>query len=409
MARQGFAHGLQPTAGLSGGLCQSPLAAIFLTVPLSKAAAALFDPLSSARAVAFRENSGIVALHFQKPPMSSINTWGPHLAILLVSIAAWRWIKLAGFARLSVMATLLLIFLGGMVTSHNAGLAVPDWPLSFGTINPDGWWKIENVFLEHGHRLFAQFVGMLTTILAIRIWRNDRRGWVRGLGIAAFVGVCIQGVLGGLRVTHTSTTLAAIHACTAQAFLCLLIVLAMVLSPRWGVGAGDFSEKSHTPVRFAAWLMVGSVYLQLILGAITRHLSRESGAGLAFHDFPLADGQLLPALDTFGRQIHFAHRIGAVWITLLALFLFLAIVPAARKGTFLLPPMFAVMLLLIFQISLGARVIWLDRPPVATSLHVVTGAAILASSLILAIRASRPVPARSGAGSLFVSESILTS
>src|SRR5438067_930492 len=103
--------------------------------------------------------------------MSSFQTWGPHLAIVVCSFAAWRFLDLPAFSKLAVAATFCLIFIGGMVTSNNAGLAVPDWPLSFGTINPDGWWKIRNILYEHGHRLFAQFVGLLTTILAIRIWK----------------------------------------------------------------------------------------------------------------------------------------------------------------------------------------------------------------------------------------------
>jgi cytochrome c oxidase assembly protein subunit 15 len=340
--------------------------------------------------------------------MSSINTWGPHLAITLVPILAWRFLKLAAFARLTVAATLFLIFLGGMVTSHDAGLAVPDWPLSFGTINPDGWWKIENIKLEHGHRLFAQFVGLLTTILAIRIWMNVQRGWLRAFGVAAFFGVCLQGVLGGLRVTHTSTTLAIVHACTAQAFLCLLIVIAMALSPRWLEDAWEFSGKALGTIRAAGWLLVGSVYIQLILGAVMRHLSRETRAGLAFHDFPYADGKIIPVLDTFGKQIHFTHRAGALWVTLVALIVIAAVVIDAWKEPRLLVPAFALAVLLVLQICLGAQVIWLDRPPVATSLHVVTGAAILGTSLLLAMRAMRFIPAPLG-GRLFVSQSILTS
>lgn len=339
---------------------------------------------------------------------SSIQTWGPHLAITLVPIAAWRFLKLASFARLTVAATLFLIFLGGMVTSHNAGLAVPDWPLSFGTINPDGWWKIQNVFLEHGHRLFAQFVGLLTTILAIRIWKNDERGWMRALGVAAFIGVCLQGILGGLRVTHLSTSLAIVHACTAQAFLCLLIVIAAALSPRWMEDDGELSARSLGWIRPWSWLLAISVYLQLILGAVTRHLSRESGAGLAFHDFPLADGQVVPALDTFGRQMHFAHRAGALWIALLTFFLVVMVAVGARRETRLLAPAFALVLLLALQISLGAQIIWLDRPPFATSLHVVTGAAILGTSLVLAVRATRLFSVEAGMRRVFVSRSILT-
>src|SRR5438132_1757080 len=109
------------------------------------------------------------------------NFW-PHLAIIGAALLAHFTLTLSRFARFTVAATFCLIFIGGLVTSYGAGLAVPDWPLSFGQVNPAGWWRIENVRLEHGHRLFAEFVGLLTTILAIRIWKNEPRRAVRILG-----------------------------------------------------------------------------------------------------------------------------------------------------------------------------------------------------------------------------------
>ena len=327
---------------------------------------------------------------------------------MLASLAAWRFLKLVDFARLTVVVTLCLIFIGGMVTSHNAGLAVPDWPLSFGTVNPEGWWKIKNVMLEHGHRLFAQFIGLLTTILAIRIWRNDPRKWMRWLGVAAFVGVVLQGVLGGYRVKNLSIILAMIHACTAHAFLCLLIFIAMALATPWTQDEWEFSGHGLAPIRLAGWVLTGSVFVQLIVGAVMRHYSRVTDSGLAFHDFPLTDGHLIPVLDSFGKQIHFAHRVGALWVTVVAVVLIAAVVAGARKERRLLMPAVALMLLLLLQISLGAQVIWLDRPPVAASLHVATGAAILGTSLLLALRASHFKLAHGGEDESFANESILS-
>src|SRR5579862_7371341 len=114
------------------------------------------------------------------------------------------------FARLVVLATLCLIFLGGMVTTKRAGLAVPDWPLSFGSLNPHGWWMMTDaqgehlVRLEHVHRLFAELVGLLTIALAVGVWRTDERSWVKWLSLGAVLGVILQGVLGGLRVIKLS-------------------------------------------------------------------------------------------------------------------------------------------------------------------------------------------------------------
>src|SRR5437588_9446171 len=107
------------------------------------------------------------------------------------------------FAWLTAVATLFLICSGGMVTSKGVGLAVPDWPTSFGYnmfLFPVSQW-VGGIFFEHVHRLIASTVGLLTLILATWIWWADGRRWVRALGLAAVAAVILQGVLGGLRVT----------------------------------------------------------------------------------------------------------------------------------------------------------------------------------------------------------------
>ena len=143
---------------------------------------------------------------------------------------------LSHYAKLCILATLVLLFIGGMVTSKKAGMAVPDWPLSYGSVNPAGWWQIENVRLEHGHRLIASAIGLLMIGLAVWTWRVESRRWVKFLSLAALVLVCLQGVMGGLRVTEISTVFADLHGCTAQVFLCLLVMLGVVLSPKWSSG-----------------------------------------------------------------------------------------------------------------------------------------------------------------------------
>ncbi len=289
------------------------------------------------------------------------------------------------FAQATVFATLCLIFLGGMVTSKNAGLAVPDWPLSYGSINPPGWLHIENVRLEHGHRLFAEFVGLLITILAILVWKYETRPWVRWLGVAAFVGVCFQGVLGGLRVTQLSITLAMAHGCMAQLFLCLVITLAAALSPRrdW-----EYFGRRLSLIRSLAWALVGILYCQLILGAVMRHMH----AGLAIPDFPFAFGKLIPTLDTPAIRIHFAHRVGALVVTCTVLSLAVAILVNARKEPMLVRPIVVLVSLLVLQIALGAHVIWLARAPIPTTLHVLNGAILLGAALVIALRAARLKP-----------------
>src|ERR1043166_1609271 len=177
---------------------------------------------------------------------------------------------LSRFAKLTVAATLCLIFIGGLVTTNDAGLSVPDWPTSFRysmfTV-PFAKWISENavqngVFYENSHRLFASLVGLLTTVLAIWMWKSEPRRWLRWLGLGAFLLVVAQGVIGGLRVTNTSITLAIIHGCTAQAFLCVLVFIAAALSPRWAELARPVAVAGENlrAVRWTSWLLVGAVY-----------------------------------------------------------------------------------------------------------------------------------------------------
>src|SRR3989442_6004881 len=139
------------------------------------------------------------------------------------------------FAWVSVVATLFLICSGGMVTSKGVGLAVPDWPTTFGYnmfLFPVSKW-IGGIFFEHTHRLIASAVGFLTIILALWLWRSEDREWVRNLGLIAVASVVLQGVLGGLRVTMLKNEIGIFHACLAQAFLGLLVVIAVVTTNFW--------------------------------------------------------------------------------------------------------------------------------------------------------------------------------
>src|SRR5437867_1922586 len=139
------------------------------------------------------------------------------------------------FAWFTAFATLLLICSGGMVTSKGVGLAVPDWPTTFGYnmfLFPASKW-IGGIFFEHTHRLIASTVGFLTIILAAWLWLVDPRRWVRILGLAAIGAVILQGVLGGLRVTMLKDEIGIFHACLAQAFFALIVVIALVTSRSW--------------------------------------------------------------------------------------------------------------------------------------------------------------------------------
>src|ERR1039457_3146382 len=139
------------------------------------------------------------------------------------------------FAVLNAVVTFLLIGLGGLVTSHEAGMSVPDWPTSLHRnmfLLPMSEWT-GGIFYEHTHRLLASGVGLFTTVLAFRLWLKDPRKWMHWLGIAAFLGVIAQGILGGLRVRWHLDWLGVPHAAVAQVFLVLTCALALFTSRFW--------------------------------------------------------------------------------------------------------------------------------------------------------------------------------
>src|SRR6266436_1594912 len=212
----------------------------------------------------------------------------------------------SGLHRLALAtagATFLLLFLGGLVTSTGSGLAVPDWPLSYGQVFPP---MVGGVLFEHGHRLAATAVGCLTIVLALWTVVGEQRPGVRVLGIAMLVAVILQGVLGGVTVLYKLPLAVSVtHACLAQTFFCLTVTLALVTSPAWSVPR---PRRSPVALGVLAGLTTGAVFGQLVLGALMRHMH----AGLAIPDFPLAFGRLVPPLATPSIAVHFAHRVGAL-------------------------------------------------------------------------------------------------
>ena len=202
------------------------------------------------------------------------------------------------FAIVTAMATLVLIGFGGLVTSKGVGMAVPDWPNTFGynmfLVPFDEWLGKFGIFEEHSHRLVASFVGLLTIVLSAWLWVKDSRKWVRLLGICALVLVVVQGVLGGLRVTEINQNLGLIHGAVAQLFLVLVCGIALVTSSWWRrVNVSETDGASFAALKGFLVAVICLVFVQLLLGATMRH----QHAGLAIWDFPLAHGQVWPATD----------------------------------------------------------------------------------------------------------------
>jgi cytochrome c oxidase assembly protein subunit 15 len=295
------------------------------------------------------------------------------------------------FAIAVAGATLVLIFVGGLVTSTGAGLAVPDWPLSFGQVFPR---MVGGVLYEHGHRLLAGTVGLATLALTIAVWLVEPRRSVRLVALAAIGAVIAQGLLGGLTVLLLLPPAVSVaHACLAQAFLCLTVTLAAITNPGWE-DLRPLPERAAPPLALLTRVTACAVYAQLILGAVVRH----TGAGLAIADFPLAFGRLLPPFDRPGVTIHFAHRVGAVAVLALVAWTTIAIRTRHPGEPRLRRPASLAMGLVALQVTLGALTIWTRKAVLPTTAHVAVGAALLATTFLLALRTSRLVPMPRPAG-----------
>lgn len=176
-------------------------------------------------------------------------------------------------ALLTAVATFPLLFVGGLVTSTGAGLAVPDWPTTFGYNMFLYPWSqmVGGIFYEHSHRLIGSVVGFLTILLAATLWYKESRQWLRWLGLVALGAVIAQGVLGGLRVVLLQQTLAIVHACFAQAFFALTASLGLLTSAEWKTPPVKKVSADASRVQHLGLLTSGFLYGQLILGAILRH------------------------------------------------------------------------------------------------------------------------------------------
>jgi cytochrome c oxidase assembly protein subunit 15 len=274
--------------------------------------------------------------------------------------------------------TLLLIVLGALVTSNDAGLSVPDWPTSFGSL-----YKIPpmvgGVKYEHGHRMFAEFVGLL--IIAIAVWtqRVERRPWMKALGWIALASVVGQGVLGGLTVLLGLPWLVSTaHATLAQTIFCVVIAMALFSSKRWLQDAEPIAEDGVAPSTPALTALAAAcVWVQLILGAAFRH------TGI----------RLLP------------HVIGACVVTAMLCWTVVRILTRYNGASQLRRPAQLILAMLMVQLGLGfaayvSRLVWMLNPPqptiwivVSTVAHVAGGAIVLATAVVLAIQSRRMIHA----------------
>ncbi len=284
-----------------------------------------------------------------------------------------RWIH--RFSLLTAGATFVLVVAGGLVTSTGSGLAVPDWPTTFGHnmfLYP--WSKmVGGILIEHGHRLIGAGVGLLTLAVAVWLWIADPRGWLRWLGVIALGAVIVQGILGGLRVVLVERALAIVHAALAQAFFALTVSVAFFTSDEGREGPPQAPVTDAVPLSRLALLTMGCIYLQSMIGAVLRH----TGGGLGAH--------LINALVVATVIVYLTGRILRNHRDLPRL-----VLPGALLGG-----------LLIVQLLLGLGSMWsrFVTPPARfmvtlTTLHVAAGALMLATCLVLTLRVYRLLPSR---------------
>jgi heme a synthase len=289
------------------------------------------------------------------------------------------------YAKLVAASTALLIAAGGMVTSTGSGLSVPDWPNTYGWFMfsfPMSKW-VGGIRYEHTHRLIASTVGFLTIILTVWTWRVEPRVWVRRLGFAALGAVILQGLLGGLTVLLLLPPAVSIgHAALAQLFFCITMTLAVVTSPSWKAMSTPANDLMLRRITLITTILI---YCQILVGATMRHI----GAGLAIPTFPLVFGGIVPPEWTAAIAIHFAHRVGAL-IVLAGVFLTAGhIWYWQRHRREFTRPAVLLVLLVCSQATLGAFVVLSSLQPIINTAHVVNGALVLATSLVLTLRVYR--------------------
>jgi cytochrome c oxidase assembly protein subunit 15 len=291
---------------------------------------------------------------------------------------------------------MVLVCSGGMVTSKNVGLAVPDWPTTFGYnmfLFPVSKW-IGGILFEHTHRLMGSLVGLLTIILAVWLWLGDDRRWVRKLGVIAVVGVILQGILGGLRVTMMKDQIGIFHACVAQAFLGLLVFIALVTTKFWRSLRDQLAgSQNFSAVKVLSIAITVAIYVQLALGATMRHQHHD----LAILDFPTANGAWIPdtsaaalakinawrdaralsEVTAFQIWLQMAHRFLALIIAT-AIIAFCSRAWREAQNFATLRRLSVLWVALVFcQITLGAWTIWSNKAADIATAHVALGAIML--------------------------------
>jgi cytochrome c oxidase assembly protein subunit 15 len=253
---------------------------------------------------------------------------------------------------------------------------------------------VGGILFEHTHRLMGSVVGFLTIILAVWLWLREDRPWVRSLGVIALGGVILQGILGGLRVTMMKDEIGIFHACIAQAFLGLLVVIALATTNFWQTLASlRIDPLKFTQIKTLAIGITLAIYLQLALGATMRHQHRD----LSILDFPTANGAWIPDtsaaalakinawrdarglsdVTAFQIWLQMAHRFLALVIAIAVIAFSLRVRRDAPRFVALKRLSIWWVALVTCQIALGAWTIWSNKAADIATAHVAVGAIML--------------------------------
>ena len=299
----------------------------------------------------------------------------------------YHWM-LHRFACFCAGSVLFQICLGGVVTSKNAGMSVPDWPTTYGYNMFYFPWQFMTggIFWEHSHRLVGSGLGILIYVLTVWLF-YQKRNWQRWQGVGSASMVSILGLLGGLRVIEMNDAIGIFHGCLAQTLLVTVSLIALFTS-RWWIE----SQPGVTPRQWTGRTLAicALIFCQLMLGATMRH----EHAGLSITDFPLAYGQAWPKTDpasvdqyNFERLTHnetattalyinmqMAHRVGAVLITVAILAAAAAVWLTPGAAPILRRWSAAWVFLVFLQFTLGACTIWTNKAADVATTHVAVGA-----------------------------------
>ena len=273
-------------------------------------------------------------------------------------------------ALLTSATTFCLIIAGALVVGNGAGLAVPDWPLSFGTYMPP---MVGGVFYEHGHRMIAAAVALLTTAMALWLWLRDSRIWVRWVGAAGLLAVILQAILGGLTVLYRlPTPIVVFHASLAQLFFCITLSLVVFTGPTWNQPGVPAEDRQVPGFRQLTAATSAALFVQLVLGAALRHHALDVVPHVvgALAVTVLAGWTVIRAMTQLSELKPIQRLAGLMGILL--------IVQLALGGT-----SYLMRLVQATGQHAGPVLIW------TTTAHVATGAAVLGTSWVLTLLSFR--------------------